>query len=85
MKKVKITIENDHEAIRELLNDVRELRDLYLQYCITGNSPADDAEDMLTILRKYHNIDHHFVSLENKMYNQENRIKGEEINYPEVE
>jgi hypothetical protein len=85
MNKVKITTEFDHEAINKLRNNTTEIRDLYIQYCVEGTSPADDANDMLTILRYFHNIDYHFLSLTRKMYNQENRLKGEEILYPEVE
>lgn len=85
MKLVKVTTGFYPEKISEHLNHIREIKDLYLQWCIDGTSPADDAEDMLTILRYLDGIDNHFLILGKKIDNAKAREKGEEIPYPEVE
>ena len=85
MQRVNITLNLDPEFINQKLNKVREFKELYLMWCIDGRSPADSPEDMLDILRDIDAIDQHFLMLEKKIYNQQNRLKGEEINYPEVE
>jgi hypothetical protein len=85
MKSVKVTTEFYSENVREHLNHIRELKDLYLYWCIEGTSPADDDADMLTILRNIDGIDKHFLLLEKKMDNVKAREKGDKIPYPEVE
>ncbi len=85
MKSVKVTTGFYSENVREHLNHIRELKDLYLHWCIEGTSPADDDGDMLTILRNIDGIDKHFLLLEKKIDNVKARQKGEEIPYPEYE
>ena len=85
MKKVSITLTTYLEDINDNLNKIRELKEKYLTWCVSGNSSADEPEDMLTILRDLAAIDYHFLMLKRKIYNQQNREKGEEINFPEVE
>ena len=85
MKRVKITLTTNREDINDLLDKIREFREMYLMWCIEDNSPANDPEDMLRILRNISAIDYHFLMLDKKISNQQNRLKGEEINYPEVE
>lgn len=85
MNLVPVNIALNHEDIRTNLNHIRELKDLYLMWCIEGSSPADDADDMLNILREFDAIDKHFLLLDKKIYNVKSREKGEEISYPEVE
>lgn len=85
MKKVQLTIKFDHEDINKKINKIWEFKELYLMWCIEGSSPADCPEDMLNILRDISAIYSHFLMLQKKMYNQENRLKGYEILFPEVE
>ena len=85
MKLVKVTTGFFPEKISEHRSHIQEIKDLYLQYCIEGTSPADDAEDMLTILRFIDGIHNHFLVLEKKIENAKAREKGDKILYPEVE
>jgi len=85
MNLVKVTTGFYTEKISENLNRIRQIKDLYLNWCIEGTSPADDAEDMLTILRFIDGIDNHFLVLRKKIDNAKARQKGDEIPYPELE
>lgn len=85
MKLVTITTRFFAENIIEHLSHIRQLKDLYLKWCIEGTSPADDDGDMLTILRMIDGIDNHFLTLDKRMDNAKAREKGEEIPYPEFE
>ena len=84
MEKVNITLTLSLEEINQKLNKIREIKEKYLTWCIQRSSPADEPEDMLTILRDLSSFDYHFLMLEKKIYNQQSRLKGEEIKYPEV-
>jgi ATP adenylyltransferase/5',5'''-P-1,P-4-tetraphosphate phosphorylase II len=85
MKTVKVSINLNDEAINQNLQKVRELKDLYLMWCVEGSSPADCPEDILFILRDFDKIDNHFLLLTKKIDNQKALLRGEEICYPDVE